>query len=651
MTDTQDKTIIERTRSVLMSPDTNGTAFYAVRDAILSRISRPLVQQVLHVCGLLKPSLLMDSHAPSNHVQDLVGFGEDCLDGTSDHVSSSPSLLADEELITVREILRNCRLLDLNAGNHPLLMKSISPITEADLNRRRSAIDPDEILKKAQNYEAEIMSALHYSNVDSSRAPPHASMDKRMGMQRIGSTTTIEALDVVRNASTKLLDVCGDDDLLEALRQDFHTLNTSPRQPSSHEESFSMLTPFQPLFVTQLRLVTGANLRIFLREENLESHLDTHFQFHLLGNRTFLKRLQMTLFDTKATIGPRNLVQGNFAVATDAIDQHWPPGTVQLWNALSGLFSETYQHRTAESSWSKRAAIAGIPGHVNVAVREVDQPERTEIMDPLSTRALDFLRLRSTHSAALSTIFDSEATQHYDDIFRLLLVPLRQNHIIANLGRVILSRYANLSSGGRTAAARFANLCQAITASLSAYIFDLALLPPWDDMMNAIKVLCDDLDDEEADEVYGGRVKTSVTGLADLHHHTLTTIKSRLFLAPNKDIESRQIMQIYALLLQGNSSLARLLQPADTDIAEMANEVSILNELEASLRKAVQDLRHSLRNAQPFSSTGQARIKSLWRDFGMLPPEDDQHEIINMLERSLDLEPVFGSHDEPWNSS
>ncbi|KAF2222790.1 hypothetical protein BDZ85DRAFT_281842 [Elsinoe ampelina] len=653
---TDDCTIMEHLTAVLSRNDDLILAYPHFCQIMSSRAGRSITESILNACGLLRSEVPYTDRS-DHELSDLAAALS-----LHDAPSASPDVLC-ERLRKVAPAADLDMLLDVLRAREILARSddaigAFSPVLATDdLGSGKVFVNPDAILARAQQYEAEVMAAIRASSTTSGDQLEQSCgqydnvLNSDVRTSSAGSQFAHLAI-----AMTTVPDTTPDKDreleqaLITDLGNDTNDLSSRGQAPSE----FCILSPYQPFIRVQHRLVNGQVLRRLLGPGQLMEHFDAHHQFHLLGNGVFVARLQMTLFEPKGSLpSARAFIEGKFTSGSDGTKQHWPPGSSDLWNALAELFSETY-NSTMSTAQHDSPTVRGIPGNLNIAVRHVDTPRTAEIMNPLSTHALDFLQLRYNSPALLSDVFDAASSEQYDDIFRWLLVLLRQSYVSTRLSSLLLSRQADLRGLPGRVARRFAYLGQAIVAPLCAHAFSVAVATPWSDFMSAMETLQDDLEDENEEGVYGAIVNTGISGLKTLHNEALRRIKSRLFLDVNQEHIETAVRTLFTLLLRGSACILRLSQSATDAQAynDTQEEVSEVLRLEHEVRESVKELRRALQtHSINFKEADDVAVDGdLWAKFGMLPPENDEAEIIGNLVAFLSLDPTTGKAKETWDS-
>ncbi|KAG8626182.1 hypothetical protein KVT40_006583 [Elsinoe batatas] len=655
--DTDNCTTVEHLLTVILRNGELAGAYPHFFQILAIRAGRSITESVLSACGL--PS----SEGPNTN------SGDDGLSDLAtvlsllDAPAASSDVLCDRldaivpaaDLDMVLDILRGREIL---ARSNDALEVFSPVLTIEDAGSGGVFVNPDVILARAQKYEAEVMAAIRASSATSGYQL-ECSRTQHDHVRKRGVRTSLAGNQFAHlaTAMTTMPDTAPDKDeeieqaLITDLRNNINDLS-SKGQPFS---DFSILSPYQPFLRIQHRLVNGQVLRRLLGQGQLTEHFDAHYQFHLLGNGVFFARLQMTLFGPKGSLpSARAFIEGNFISGSDGKKQNWPPGSSDLWIALAELFSETYN---STMSTPRHDSITGrdLPGNLNVAVRHVDTSRTAEIMDPLSTHALDFLQLRYNAPALLSEVFDAASLEQYDDVFRWLLVLLRQSYVSTRLSALLSPRQADLQGLPGHIARRFAHISQAVVAPLCAHSFSVAVATPWTDFISAIQTLQDDLEDEDEEGVYGAIVNTGISSLKALHNDTLRRIKSRLFLSVDQDHIEGAVRKIFTLLLRGSACIGRLSQGGTDAQAyiDTQEEISEILRLEHEVHESVDELRRALQaHSIKLKEAGDVAVDTdLWAKFGMLPPEDDEAETIGTLVALLSLDLTTGPAEEAQDSS
>ncbi|PSK37321.1 hypothetical protein B9Z65_2063 [Elsinoe australis] len=644
-----DPSVIEAILAIALA-GTDSDPFATVYQTVASRVSRPLALQVLASLGLLTSGQTLVDDVENETMFDWY-FADRC-DGGMDK-SAAEYLTAEQHLI--RDIRHGLSSIKRSVDQHPLLYHNLPTLTEADLSRRSASVDPDEILARARKYEADLMAELDAGQRSrpvcthlSGELQPDTShdiwsADEHMVILGLGSQ-----MSAYPNNNPQGLDT----ELVQAFEHEMSMLRQRGQPDRDFDiNSRSLFEPYLPFLETQSRIVNGTVLRILFRQEHLMDHLGVHHQFHLLRNGPFLKRLQMTLFDSRLpSTALGTSVESNVGIKMDALDRSWPPIDSKMRLTLAGLLTDTY----IPAPDKLQNGIKDVPGSLSFSVRDLSDSERTEVLNPISPKAFDFLKLQYHPPPALEAIFTDDVLVKYDDVFRFLLRLIRQSHIAANINSVLTSRLSSLSIKASAVPLRFAHLCQAVIAALTTHFFDLGINVPWSDFTASLQEVQEDLALEDEERQYGTRVTLGISGLASLHDRTLDRVRAGLLLEHKQSALREEIERILGVVLNGSAIVGRICRAS---MGEEENEyrdgIEDVMTLETEFKDSVRRLRNKLRE-RAYSLRERVYAHDGASIRGNSSPgrgnsETDEAECLSMLADTLDLGGCFDQDRDIWD--
>ncbi|KAI5203302.1 hypothetical protein E4T39_04161 [Aureobasidium subglaciale] len=517
--------------------------FQSLYAEILNQVSRPWFQTICQKTGLVNDRLDVD-----------MSEGEDALERSA-HISA-------EDNAQIIDLMNGIAVLRRSAPDHPLLSPASWGIDQPDLKISTVDTDIDRIVKKASEYQQDLLLAISkYTNGDSKphisrsdESTDHLTSEQLPWTLDQGQQTYFE--DVARQFSEnpiKKVDVSGLQSLTATIlletasTQD--TLSLDLRRPTK-----TMMQHLQPYLHVQTRLLNGTLLRLLFRQFSLREHFNLNHSFHLLGNGLFVQRLTAALFTSEASAHGLRL---------DNRSKQWPPASSELRLGLMGVVSEAFGSND-------------IPGNLSFAIRELDDAEIERCLDANSIHALDFLRLKYDAPAPLDVILDDKAMVKYDDCFRVLLGVLRMLHFVT------LLRGSAQRKDSSTASQAFAHEAWSCVSSLASYFFDVGIAGPWKEFQRVLDAIETNLALEDETETFGQRVTFGLTHLGNKHNDMLDTIRSRLFLRSRHNKLKASIEDVFGFILS--------VRQEDRDPQNLWQQRDELRELVIGLKSDLQEL-------------------------------------------------------------
>ncbi|KAH7375609.1 Spc98 family-domain-containing protein [Plectosphaerella cucumerina] len=234
----------------------------------------------------------------------------------------------------------------------------------------------------------------------------------------------------------------------------------------------------------QNRILGRESLKMLFVAHQLKEHLKLQRDFHLCRNGMFCSRLTHALFDPdmesaerQAGVARNGGVMGLRLSGRDT----WPPASSELRLALMGVLAETFEGpRTGGASLRADGPNGGLPGDLSFSVRDLSSAEIDKCLDPDGLEALDFLRLSYKTPPALTSVITPVILVQYDRIFKLLLRVLRMQYTVGQLFRDVTAKEAGFEA--QETSIRFCFEARHFVFNLSAYLFDVGIDLPWQDL-------------------------------------------------------------------------------------------------------------------------------------------------------------------------
>lgn len=512
---------------------------------VLARISGPWLDRLAADVGLARPAMTGADSATavddnSRHPTEAVS----CID-----VADAQQILETKLLVcTLRALAPDHPLV---AGTHSVSQDSFSSIT-------RSLPSESETVLVAKQYEDDVLERFRREgrrvpSVNASYSPFEEATKSPWDMREMQES--IWAHDE-RLVSDNLNDHSGEqvDPLYDGVRDFCRSMPGSLIAAISEQidsSRFTPLRPIKPLLQTQNRLVNGAMLRQLFQQHALRKHLNLQRSFQLLGSGSFVTRLGTALFstDVQSAERRRGIVPTSAAMGLRlgaSHEEQWPPASSELQLTLMHVLTEAWQSQHERQTRASETSTV-TPGSLSFAIRELPESEIERVLDPDSIYALDFLRLQYTAAPPLTMIFTTEALDHYDNVFRLLLKLLRALHITNNLQRKCFDvRRQQVQSGVLT----FAHEAHHFVTTLSTHFTDVGIAAPWSCMMRNVESFEQAIHEEDQRGEVGTLLTVGVDGLRQLHDRCLDDIRARLFLKRKQEKVRSAIETVLTAILK-----------------------------------------------------------------------------------------------------
>ena len=492
---------------------------------------------------------------------------------------SGVHFLMAEDVRSISSMRHSISLLRQHVPNHPLVRPDAS-ILEQDVLHVVSRCDPEDIMRKADEYKNRMSAAV-------SR---HC-----RGLQGDGVTTpilegpmeveTTSFIDQGPFALSALEDIAvlEDDTPQEAsseahvysrLRRDLDVILAANEEKLLNDVphlSSDLLAPLRPFIDVQTTLVNGAVMSYVFDTYRLRDHLELHRSYHLFGNGDFVTRLATALFSGDVQTAERK--RGNIPTSEtmglrldSRESRRWPPASSELRLTLLNVLSESYAPNAPHEDSIQ------LPGGLSFAIRELTDAEIDRVMDPTSIYALDFLRLQYTPPAPIADIFTASIAQHYDSIFRALLVHVRVLHATSRLS-IFCNKYKQqslLCLGNQTAVRRFAWKARQLSTTIFSHFTDTVIVEAWN------------LFSERLDELQPRQEAEHISQSIDLHTITrfheccLDDIRSKMFLR-HRHAKVRLVLEELAAIVVKTTLIVVHDAAGQSSVAEQEGRFDLLS--------------------------------------------------------------------------
>jgi len=330
-----------------------------------------------------------------------------------------------------------------------------------------------------------------------------------------------------------------------------------------------LLAPLRPFIDVQAALVNGAVLRYVFNTYQLRDHLELHRSYHLFGNGDFVTRLATALFSGDVQTAERK--RGNIPTSEtmglrldSRESQRWPPASSELRLTLLNVLSESYAPNTPHEDNIQ------LPGGLSFAIRELTDAEIDRVMDPTSIYALDFLRLQYTPPAPIADIFTATIAQHYDSIFRTLLVHVRVLHATSQLSMFCIKQQSPSSVGRQTTIRHFAWKARQLSTTIFSHYTDTVIAKAW----NVFSERLDEL--QPCEEVEHTPQSVDLHTITRLHETCLDDIRSKMFLR-HKHAKLRLVLEELAAIVIKTALIVVHDATGKSSVAEQEGRFDVLS--------------------------------------------------------------------------
>jgi hypothetical protein len=551
-----------------------GSVLVSVMKQVLVLVSMPWLQTLAEDVGLAS-----DPHInrPSTRLELTASANQPGLPGVH--------FLMAEDVRSISSVRHSISLLRQHVPNHPLVRPDAS-ILERDVLHVVSHCDTEDIMRKADEYKVRMAASVsrhcHGLRDDEVTTPM---LDDPMEIE----TTIFVDQGPFAFSTLEDIAVLGDD---------------TPHEPSSEAHVYSrlrisldvilaanemglvsdvlqlssdLLAPLRPFIDVQATLVNGAVMSYVFDTYRLRDHLELHRSYHLFGNGDFVTRLATALFSGDVQTAERK--RGNIPTSEtmglrldSRESQRWPPASSELRLTLLNVLSESYAPNTPHEDNIQ------LPGGLSFAIRELTDAEIDRVMDPTSIYALDFLRLQYTPPAPMADIFTTAIAQHYDSIFRTLLVHVRVLHATSQLSMSCnkLKQHSPSRVGNETSIRRFAWKARQLSTTIFSHFTDTIIAEAW----NVFSERLDKLQPrQEAEQISQSIDLHTITRL---HESCLDDIRSKMFLR-HKHAKVRLVLEELAAIVIKTTLIVVHDAASQSSIAEQEGRFDLLSEQLRSL--------------------------------------------------------------------
>ncbi|KUJ17071.1 uncharacterized protein LY89DRAFT_646195 [Mollisia scopiformis] len=472
-----------------------------------------------------------------------------------------PSFILPDDARTMFEVGRSLRFLRDHHATHPLARADVVASAQPpSLEWKFSWQDVAQIETKALQYEKNLLDALqHFSKDDPRPKAQHQILDiDTIKLDFFGKPEEDMQAHLLASIDTfdqPLNDHRPADPLSAGLNRYLF------QQDGPHSESASVFAPpialvpilsFNPIIVTQARIVNGTCMRLFFDSHKLREHLAVQRSFHLLGNGVFSSRLSHALFDPELESAERHRgvarSGGIMGLRLGGRDT-WPPASSELRLSLMGVLTESYETKQPlnESHRGTYLDDTSLPGDLSFAVRDMSEEEIEKCMNPDSIEALDFLRVSYKPPAPLDAIITPIILFKYDQLFKLLLRVIRMLYVVSALFRDATDR-TSYWQGIDHVAQRFRIEAHHFISSVSGYFFDTGIEATWRIFERKLDQIEERIN-TDADNLTLGQ-NEGLDKLRDYHERVLDRIMFALLLRKRQQPVMKLLEEIFALILQ-----------------------------------------------------------------------------------------------------
>lgn len=545
----------------------SGSVLVGTMREILVLVSMPWLQALAEDVGLAS-SLRANTQlaAPSDTAH------------TDQHDLLKAQFLEAEDRRTVASVRRSISLLRQHVPDHPLVRPDVSFLGQ-DVSQMMSRYDTEALVQRADDFKDQMSDAVlcycHGSNPVEESSSFDDAMDLEQSVPDDHGPFALSALEDIADLDDETPhDMSSDTHVYARLRKTLEeVLADGCGDATGHlaQTTSDVLAPLRPFIDVQASLVNGAVMRYIFNTYHLRDHLELHRSYHLFGNGDFVTRIATALFSGEVQTAERK--RGNIPTSEtmglrldSRESQRWPPASSELRLTLLNVLSESYApHSTHEDK-------VQLPGGLSFAIRELTDAEIDRVMDPTSIYALDFLRLQYTPPSPLADIFTATIAQHYDVVFRTLLVHVRVLHATSQLATLCNKQTQQSSTclGRQLLVRRFAWKARQLSTTIFSHFTDTVIAGAW----NAFSEHLDALQPGEADQVHQSADLHSITRL---HETCLDDIRAKMFLR-HKHAKIRVVLEELAAIVIKTTLSAVHDTASRSSVAEQEKRFDLLSE-------------------------------------------------------------------------
>jgi hypothetical protein len=543
----------------------SGSTLTGMMSEILSGASMPWLQRMAEDVGLSASMRGSNCALPT--------------DGTASTASDpmpEASFLAIEDTRNLSSVRRSIRLLRQHVPDHPLADPH-SAALGLDVVQTASGRDLAILLQRADEYKLQMTEEMmrHCQGIrwlkKPAPLPPNEDSSSTFGSEGPFALSALEdiamlgdEMEVTNPSETPVYH-----SLQKAVEAIFESSTGQPDNISVGDFS-DVLFPLRPFVDTQALLVNGAVAEYLFNKYKLLDHLELHRSYHLFGNGDFVTRLATALFSDDVQTAERK--RGNIPTSEtmglrlgSRESQRWPPASSELRLTLLNVLSDSYVSTDAQQQ-----GTAQLPGGLSFAIRELSDAEIDRVMDPTSIYALDFLRLQYTPPSPLADIFTPAIVQHYDSIFRTLLVHVRVLHATSQLSALcnktqIRKSFRNASRETLTLR-RFAWKARHFSTTIFSHFTDTVIASSWKDF--SLQMIALQPKAQEASEQPQAQ-PTDLPSLTASHESYLSSIRNKLFLRHKHAAIRLAVEELAGIIVK---TTAGALHPSETERSSLAEQ-------------------------------------------------------------------------------
>lgn len=506
---------------------------------MLAQVSMSWLQRLAEDVGLL----------PGLHARGQDSALEDPA-GVSDP-SAKAGFLASEDIRIVSSVKRSVRLLRQHVPDHPLA-RNDGTLLGHDLLEASQAPRSDQVAQIAEKYKLDMSEAVdrYQDGLQSQHTtitePLEGSAPLRNEAEDPFALPSFDESELPQDRDFEMASTVYNG-IENALRTALEGTTDALVSDIDHIGD-SILTPLRPFIDVQATLVNNAVMGYIFQTYNLRAHLELHRSYHLFGNGDFVTRLTTALFSDDVQSAERK--RGNIPTSEtmglrlgSRESQRWPPASSELRLTLLDVLTDSYTTSQTEKD-------PQLPGGLSFAIRELTDAEIDRVMDPTSIYALDFLRLQYTPPAPMADIFPPSITQHYDSIFRTLLMHVRVLHATS---RLCSKNKPPHPTSTTTTLHRFAWKARHFSTTLFSHFTDTVISQAWADFTSSLN----NLDPSSSQSPFSNNTPADLPTLTHLHSACLDDIRSKMFLRRKHDRVRAVVEQISGLVVRVSAQAVR----------------------------------------------------------------------------------------------
>jgi hypothetical protein len=581
-----------------------GSVLVGSMKEILVLVSMPWLQTLAEDVGLAS-----DPHTnrPSTKLELTASTSQPGLPGVQ--------FLMAEDIRNISSVRHSISLLRQHVPSHPLVKPDAS-ILEQGIVHMVSRSDPENIVHEADEYKSRMSAAVaRYCRGSEVDKVSQIITDDPMEIE----TTAFD--DHGPFAFSSLEDIAALEDntphetssapyVYSKLQTNLDGVLTPTESGVVNgvlQLSSDLLGPLRPFIDAQAALVNGAVMSYIFDTYRLRDHLELHRSYHLFGNGDFVTRLATALFSGDVQTAERK--RGNIPTSEtmglrldSRESQRWPPASSELRLTLLNVLSESYAPNSTHEE------NVQLPGGLSFAIRELTDAEIDRVMDPTSIYALDFLRLQYTPPAPIADIFTVTIAQHYDSIFRTLLVHVRVLHATSQLS-MFCNKFTQQSPstvGNQTIVRRFAWKARQLSTTIFSHFTDTIIAEAWNVFSERLGEL---QPREKAEHVPQSADLHTITRL---HETCVDDIRGKMFLR-HKHAKLRSVLEELAAIVIKTALIVVHDATGQSSVAEQESRFDVLSVelrsmLEALANKPIKEDRGDVRLQHVHSESDMAKL-------------------------------------------